>query len=924
MLESLVFATPWALAGFAALPVIWWLLRFVPPRPQEVAFPPIRILLGLDAPEVTPDKTPWWLLLLRLTLAALLILGVSHPLWSPGRVVGMKSGPLLLVVDDGWAAAHKWQARQDLMQDVLRDAQQSSVPVILATTTPVHVKREFATVSATDAINSVAAFEPRALTADRTGLAKNLATYKGDVPGRIVWLSDGSGDADAMSFANAISTQFPTTEKIMMAPDKSELPVVVSNVRLDGGEIKAKLSTARAKLGEPVVLQARAANGRVLAEQIVTLPNGIAEASITLPIELRNEIQSLVVAGENHAAARFLLDDRWRRKTVAVMSGSSFEIDQPLLSPLHYVSRALEPYADISEPETPQDLKSSLDAGLSMLVLADIGRLPEDQFANVERWVEKGGVLVRFAGPRLAAGQDALVPVPLRDGGRELGSALSWEEPQGLQAISEKSPFAGIPMDTEVKVTRQVLADPDSSLPDKTWVSLADGTPMVTASRKGKGLIVLFHVTANPEWSSLPLSGMFVEMLRRLGDLAPAAGSTMAAAGTAADAAQAFAPRVALSGRGELVTPEASAKPISASVFDKTSAGPDAMPGLYERNGQDRAINLEVTDKDIAAIQSVGSGWTTSSYVPAARVAFAPYLFGFAFLLFLADGIASLIIGGALKPQARGASATALALGLMVLFPIDRAFAEPSEADMRAALTTSLGFIETGDDDVDKVSEEGLNGLGVIISDRTSAVLGPARKINLERDDMVFYPMIYWPITENAQEPTPVVLAKIEKYMKNGGTLFFDLREDGADTDALSGGTSSQAQALQRILAKLDIPSLAPVEENHVLTRTFYLLQDFPGRYTGGKLWVESSDAGDNKDPGAADGVSSIIIGSNDYAAAWALDSSFEPLYAVIPGDDQQREYAFRTGINIVMYALTGNYKADQVHIPALLERLGQ
>ncbi len=924
MFETLAFATPWALAGLAALPIIWWLLRFVPPRPQEVVFPPIRILLGLDAPEVTPDKTPWWLLLLRLALAALLILGVSHPLWSPNRVAGIPSGPLLLVVDDGWAAARKWQVRQDMMQDVLRDAQQSSVPVVLATTTPVNVKREFVTVAAGDAVNAAATIEPRALTANRTELAKNLAEYKGAAPGRIVWLSDGSGDVDAQSFADAIGTQFPSAEKIVLAPNSTDLPIVLSKVRLEGAEIKAQLSTARASSNTPVLLQARAANGRVLAEQSTALPNGSAEVAIALPIELRNEIQSLVVAGESHAASRYLLDDRWRRKTVGVISGSSFEVDQPLLSPVHYVTRALEPFADLSEPKTPQDLKASLDAGLSMLVLADIGRLPEDQFANVDQWVEKGGVLVRFAGPRLAAGQDALVPVPLREGGRELGSALSWEEPQGLQAISDKSPFAGIPLDPEVKVTRQVLADPDPSLPDKTWVSLADGTPMVTATRKGKGLVVLFHVTANPEWSNLPLSGMFVEMLRRLNDLAPAAGSTNAAATTAADAAQAFAPRLALSGRGELVTPEASAKPIASSMFDKTVASPDAMPGLYERNGQDRAINLDVTDKDIAPIQSSLRGWKISGYAPVVRIGIAPYLFGLAFLLFLADGVASLIIGGAFKPQARGAVAAVLALGFLVWLPLGQAHADPSEADMQAALTTSLAYVETGDADVDKVSEEGLNGLGIFISDRTSAVLGPARKVNLERDEMVFYPVIYWPITENAQEPTPAVLAKIDKYMKNGGTLFFDLREDGADAEALAGGSSAQAQALQRILAKLDIPPLAPVEDNHVLTRTFYLLHDFPGRFTGGKLWVEAPEASDNKDPGVADGVSSIIIGSNDYAGAWALDSNFEPLYAVIPGDDQQREYAFRTGINIVMYALTGNYKADQVHIPALLERLGQ
>ncbi len=923
MFESLAFATPWALAGLAALPVIWWLLRFIPPRPQEVAFPPIRILLGLEAPEVTPDKTPWWLLLLRLMLAGLLVLGVSHPLWAPDRLGGQPKGPLMLVVDDGWAAAQGWDARQKLLQEYLRDAQRASVPVLLATTTPVNVKRDFITMTAGDAIDAAATIEPRALTADRKRLAGSLVDYKGDAPGRIVWLSDGSGNADAAAFATAIGTKFPDAEKIMLAPGGHVLPIAISDVRIDGGDIKAKINTARWPMNAPVLLQARAGNGRVLAEQSVTLQGGSSDAAITLPIELRNEIQSLAIAGENHAASRFLMDDRWRRKTVGVISGSSFETDQPLLSPLHYVERALEPYSEVREPETLTDLKPLLDGGLSMLVLADIGRMQDEQFTMVDQWVEKGGVLVRFAGPKLAAAQDELVPVHLREGGRELGSALSWEEPQGLQSISDASPFGGIVIDPDVKVSRQVLADPDPTLPEKTWVSLADGTPMVTAMRKGKGLVVLFHVTANPDWSNLPLSGMFVEMLRRLNDLAPAAGSAQAAGDAAAQAAQAFAPRVALSGRGELVTPDATARPIAAAVFDKTIAGPDAMPGLYERNGQDRAINLAIAEADIAPIQNAMSGWTTTGYVPAARLDIAPYLFGLAFLLFLADGIASLMIGGLFKPARRNATAAVL-LSLLLVVPNDKAFADPSEADMQAALTTSLAFVETGDADVDKVSEEGLNGLGVIISDRTSAALGPARKVNLERDEMVFYPMIYWPIIENAEEPSAAVLTKIEKYMKNGGTLFFDLREDGADADALSGGTSAQAAALQRILGKLDIPPLAPVEENHVLTRTFYLLKEFPGRYVGGKLWVEAPDMGGNNDPGAADGVSSIIIGSNDYAGAWALDENFEPRYAVIPGEGQQREYAFRTGINIVMYALTGNYKADQVHIPALLERLGQ
>ena len=132
------------------------------------------------------------------------------------------------------------------------------------------------------------------------------------------------------------------------------------------------------------------------------------------------------------------------------------------------------------------------------------------------------------------------------------------------------------------------------------------------------------------------------------------------------------------------------------------------------------------------------------------------------------------------------------------------------------------------------------------------------------------------------------------------------------------------SDALRRILAKLDIPPLEPVPPDHVLTKAFYLLQSFPGRYDHGRNVGRAHRRRGLRRPAMPMASSSIMIGSNDYAAAWAIDPNGEPLFAVVPGSDRQRELAFRTGINIVMYALTGNYKADQVHVPALLERLGQ
>ena len=130
------------------------------------------------------------------------------------------------------------------------------------------------------------------------------------------------------------------------------------------------------------------------------------------------------------------------------------------------------------------------------------------------------------------------------------------------------------------------------------------------------------------------------------------------------------------------------------------------------------------------------------------------------------------------------------------------------------------------------------------------------------------------------------------------------------------------------ILSSLDIPELEPVPRDHVLTKTFFLLRDFTGRFTNGQLWVEALPAETEEDVNrparAGDGVSSILITSNDLAGAWAMRPDGQPMLPLVPGEPRQREFAFRAGVNIVMYTLTGNYKADQVHAPALIERLGQ
>src|SRR5215203_1194734 len=106
----LTFAAPLVLTALAALPAIWLLLRVTPPQPKRVDFPPLRILADILPERETPARTPWWLLLVRLALAAFLILAASGPVWNPLGSDGGR-GPLLVLVDNGFAAASDWRER---------------------------------------------------------------------------------------------------------------------------------------------------------------------------------------------------------------------------------------------------------------------------------------------------------------------------------------------------------------------------------------------------------------------------------------------------------------------------------------------------------------------------------------------------------------------------------------------------------------------------------------------------------------------------------------------------------------------------------------------------------------------------------------------------------------------------------------------
>jgi hypothetical protein len=477
-------------------------------------------------------------------------------------------------------------------------------------------------------------------------------------------------------------------------------------------------------------------------------------------------------------------------------------------------------------------------------------------------------------------------------------------------------------------VRRQILAEPDGDLPGRTWASLQDGTPIVTAQKRGQGLVVLFHVTADTTWSNLPLSGLFIDMLRRVVALA---GAGAAPTGEAARAPAAIlAPRLTLDGFGALGTPPAGATAVPADYAERGAF--EHPPGFYGPPDGGIAVNaLTASDRlaplDFAPLSTARTG----SLAGAETVDLRATLFTLALMLLLLDTLAGLWLGGFLRRAGGRAATAALVLFLAVpgLAP-DPAHAQTQTAgrpgNIESALVTRLAYVITGDEAVDAASRAGLSGLTQVLANRTALEPGEPIGIDPAKDELAFYPLIYWPIAAGRPQPSAAAIRRIDAFMRNGGTVLFDTRD--ALTARPGGPPSPEALYLRTMLSTLEVPELEPVPPDHVLTKAFYLVDSFPGRYATGQTWVEAlppaAEGTERRPARAGDGVSPIVITGNDLAAAWAVGKRGEPLYPVVGGEERQREMAFRGGVNVVIYTLTGNYKADQVHVPALLERLGQ
>ncbi len=908
-LGPLLFLTPLALLALLGLPLLWFVLRATPPQPKDQTLPSFALFEDMEPVEETPDKTPWWIITLRMLVITLAIIGLSTPVWSPRQNAedAVFDRDVLVIVDDGWTAAPNWSAIQNAALGTLGSIDRDLGVYVISSTQTDLTDALADRLSPQNARGVVQAMRPNGWRPDYDTLAENLSDLETN-SFDIVWVSDNQLSE---GFA-ALSSQLTRIGNVDAIPVTGNDLVGITGVATSAnGPI---LSLARSQDDTPLQLSITAYDdtGASLATARGSFEAGTSttELRFDVPESIQTGMSWFRLNGQNSAGAVWQWDGAGRMRRVGLVGEG--QTLQPLLSDAYYVRNALSPFATIVEGT----LDELMNEELNVLILTDVGELSDTAEERLSAWVEDGGVLIRFAGPRMAAQSDDLLPVRLRRASRALDSALSWDTPQELTSFSETGPFARLSTTRDqVMIRRQVLAQPDPQLASRTWARLADGTPLVTSETLGRGRVTLFHVTAGPEWSDLPLAGVFVEMMR----YATLPARELAAAGATTETS--LAPRRWLSGFGDFVTPAANARPlqIEPGVIPRADAAHPA--GLYQ--GGTLTLTLNAGAGWIPeAVTDWPNGVTVRSTGELSTTRLGGFFLTLALLLLLIDLIVSLLIAGRLR-FGREAGVAIMLLCAGTVLP-DHADAqnrtaheqsEPRDEVMQAALTLRFAYVITDDATANTKADAGLRGLSMMLYRRTTVEPDEPIGLNLAEDPLNLFPFIMLVMPESGMALTEEESTALGQYLRNGGALLID-------TTSGSGIGTQTDERLTNLLNGLDVPPLMQASEDHVLSRAFYLLDGFYGRYPGRPLWIESG-AGTQRDERRGDGVSTLFITDADMASAWAVDEVGRPLYSV-DGGNRNRELAFRTGINIVMYILTGNYKEDQVHLPALLERLGE
>lgn len=910
----LQFLSPFMLGFLLLLPALWWLLKVIPPKPKHVKFAGTFLLQNIKEKDHEKRTMPLWLLLLRMAIITLFIIAFAGPFYNnKDEDVKTSSSISVIIIDNSWSAAQNWgQIKSDLgslsKKRALED--QQTLYFLTTTRTADQINEPEPLNALTDIMGRIETLSVNPWQSDFGHLQKQMdIVQKRHADFTLYYMDDGYLDTQETDFLNAqAAVEFYTvknaTALVLIDKNTNEAPALYNALNRDDvfRDDSHRLIRSRddALAGGTLSLNTRKNTNIPMPFTFGVDDTRYPIKTDRLPEGVVDHVKSLSVQGQNHVGGSYPFTQDSAPKIIGLLGNDPGD-KRDFLKGYFYIDKALSPFHTILYGDV-----NTLTDKADVIIMTDTDLLTDTNRTLIDDFMNEGGIIIRFADDDLANGKfKDLSPTPLRTTNRQLGSSFSWEIPQKISHYNEDTIFNNLPLSDDIKITRQLLAEPSLALQDKSWAFLEDGTPMITATTKGNGWLFLYHSNLDPAWSNLALSGIFQEQLKKIVKLSYRIGQS-----SSPQNSKAFYITKRFNGIGDLLEPlghEVRITPDSTinALSDKTP------PGIYSNGFETRILHIgdmiksppPITDN---ALSEINNNARVTYYGGLSFITYKHLLMLLALLFMTIE--AFWYCGFFRRFKAIGMVLGIVCLGL-TLHGND-ATASQGKKDSPAYLSSHavLAYVITGDSQIDTLSRFGLEALVRETQRRTIADVDSVKGIDIEQDILSFYPFIYWPLT-NTQSPISKETAhKINNYVSRGGTVFFDTR------DGYTGETAIN-RSLQNVITHLPIPTLSKLPDNHVLKRSFYILKETPGLYDRQTLWYVPTESTDN------DGVTPYIIGGNDWASIWATDPSGRPM-THLKNKAYQRELAYRFGVNMVLYALTGNYKDDQIHIPFILERL--
>ena len=788
LLSQLSFANAWILIGLLALPALWYLLKLTPPPPRTITLATARFLRDLIPQAPVSQKTPWWLLLLRTLFISLLIFALAGPAITPQSKTPAPGGDVLILIENDWAAAQNWSDITKTAKHIIQETSREKHAIYLATTAPLKPQNDIQGPLLKDqALSYLNAIKPNPWRSETETLAPSLSAKN---VSRVHFLSSGLETGISQTLQSEMNKKF-----IIHYPDAQTLPAVITNAELRANGLH--VATTRAGgANTNTLIQILDKDDRLLTQNTgdnIKREGTQTTSTIAVAPALHDHIHTIKLPQSMGANAVFLTGNLFKNRTAGIVSRKSAEQTQSLADASFYLTKALSPFGEVKTGQIEQLLAENV----GLMILPDIANIPEGALEKLERWTENGGILLRFAGPNLAQSNtpSPLLPVPLRYGLRGTDGPVSWERAQKLTHFEESSPFYTISIPEDITFTRQILADPAFDIEDKIWARLEDGTPLITADKKERGLIVFIHTAATPDWSNLPLSGLYVDILQKLLDLSTYQNKNAIEKNTVLKAG------ILLDGFGNNYIPSGGESSLSAGELENLKPSREHPPGLYSSALLSRPLNLGPSLYNLEPLQTNAPNMTYVRYQSETNIDLRPYAFYAALFLLLIDLFILIILFG-WAGQALRLTSLFLVCLLCLLLPTHNAKAQEINADY--ANNFYLGFIRTGDIAIDQASEAGLKNIARVLRQRTSiepkgvAGLAPISK------EILFFPFIYWPISNSPQAMNAAERQNIQNYLDQGGFIIFDMQT------ANTAPSSAKSRHLRVLMNGLILPSLTP------------------------------------------------------------------------------------------------------------------